>query len=333
MNTEKTLVSESTLSADYLRQFLHETYKLDETTTSCKLFRTGINHLYFVNTGNSKFVFRVYTMNWRTKLEILEEVRLLNHLKQNHVPVAYPIPDHYQNFIQELNAPEGLRFGVLFSFAKGEKRRDFTEQTSFNIGRAMAKMHKVTDHFHLQRVIYSAQTLLTDSFNISQSFFGSSSDEMIFIDKTTQYLINEYKKVNSNEIRSGVIHLDIWFDNMHISSEDEVTIFDFDFCGNGWLCHDIAYFILQLYNTRQSDETYENKVKSFTRGYESILKISDEEKRIIPMIAVSIWFFYLGVQCDRFDNWSNIFLGDEHLKRFTLAIKKWIDYNDLPIGQ
>jgi Ser/Thr protein kinase RdoA (MazF antagonist) len=330
MTKEKIPVTESTVSADYLRQFIQEAYGLDPTTT-CKLFRTGINHLYFVTSSNSKFVFRIYTLNWRTKSEISEEVRLLNHLKVNDIPVSYPIADKNNSFIQELNAPEGDRFGVLFSFAPGRKLSNFTERTSFNIGCTMAKMHELTRNFPLERVTYSPSTLLIDSSNITKSFFGNTSDEMIFIDKTTRYLISEYKKVKTDEVRYGAIHLDIWFDNMHFNGEDEITIFDFDFCGNGWLCHDIAYYILQLYNTRQSDESYQKKMESFIKGYESIRKINDDEKRIIPVLRVSIWFFYLGVQCHRFDNWSNVFLSEEHLKRFLLVIKKWIDYHKLPV--
>jgi Ser/Thr protein kinase RdoA (MazF antagonist) len=195
----------------------------------------------------------------------------------------------------------------------------------------MAKMHQLTEDFDLERVTYSANTLLINSYNIAKSFFQNSTDEMIFIDKTTQYLISEYKQVKKEEVRHGAIHLDIWFDNMHVNDHGEITIFDFDFCGNGWLCHDIAYYILQLYNTRENEDSYKKKLESFIKGYESITKISDEEKRIIPILGVSIWFFYLGVQCDRFDNWSNVFLSEEHLKRFTLAIKKWIEHHKLAI--
>ena len=49
------------------------------------------------------------------------------------------------------------------------------------------------------------------------------------------------------------------------------------------------------------------------------------------MLAVSIWFFYLGVQCDRFDNWSNVFLTEDYLRRFVAMIKKWIAYHHFQI--
>jgi Ser/Thr protein kinase RdoA (MazF antagonist) len=323
-------VTESTLSALYLKNFLGEMYELGSATT-CKLFRTGINHLYIVTDNNSKFVFRVYTLGWRTKLEISEEIRLLNHLLTNNVRIAYPITDKNGNYIQDLNAPEGIRHGVLFSFARGKKIPQFNEATSFSIGCTMARMHQVTENFALKRVTYDAKILLENSYNISKTFFTKDTEQMIFVENATKYLIEEYKKVNQDEVRYGAIHLDIWFDNLHVNGEDEITLFDFDFCGNGWLCYDIAYYMLQLYNTRQSDDAYQKKLESFIKGYESIQEITGEEKRVIPMIAVSIWFFYLGVQCDRFDNWSNVFLSEDYLKRFVGIIKKWIEYHNYKI--
>jgi Ser/Thr protein kinase RdoA (MazF antagonist) len=331
MTTKNLSVTESTLSAVDVGRTIQQIYVLNGEVV-CRLFRTGINHLYIVNDTNSKFVFRVYTLNWRTKLEISEEIRLLNHLRTNDVPVAYPIADRNGNFIQVLNAPEGRRYGVLFTYANGKKIPQFTEETSFTIGQAMAKMHQVTENLVLKRATYNAKTLLEDSFNISCKFFGKDSEEMIFVNNTTKYLIAEYSKIKHDEVRSGAVHLDIWFDNLHVTGDNEITLFDFDFCGNGWLCLDLAYYIVQLYNTRHSEHEYDKKLESFVKGYESIQKISAEEKRIIPMIAVSIWFFYLSVQCDRFDNWSNVFLSEDHLKRFIGIIKKWIGYHNLAIN-
>jgi Ser/Thr protein kinase RdoA (MazF antagonist) len=330
MTTKDIPVTESTLSAADVGRMLQQIYVLNGAV-ACRLFRTGINHLYIVSDTDSKFVFRVYTFNWRTKLEISEEIRLLNHLRINDVPVAYPIADKDGNFIQALHAPEGTRYGVLFIYANGKKIPQFTTEASFTIGQAMAKMHRVTESLILQRVTYNAKTLIEDSFNISRKFFGTDSEEMIFVNSTSKYLIAEYSKVKHEEVRSGAVHLDIWFDNLHFTNGNEVTIFDFDFCGNGWLCLDLAYYMVQLYNTRQSEDEYRRKLESFLAGYESIQKISAEEKRIIPMMAVSIWFFYLGVQCDRFDNWSNVFLSEDHLRRFIGIIKRWIEHHNLQI--
>ena len=327
MTNQRFPVTESTLSAFHVGQFLQKTYNLG-SLTECRLFRTGINHLYTVTDGGNKYVFRIYTLGWRSKHEIAEEVRLLNHLEDNHIPISFPIADQDKNFIQEFDAPEGKRFGVLFSFAKGEKKSRFTAENSFQVGLAMGRMHKVTAGFELQRVTYTTEVLLVNSLKRAKLFYKSGSEEMNFVIRTTDSLLAKYKNIGLGELRTGAIHLDIWFDNMHFNG-DKVTIFDFDFCGNGWLCYDIAYFMVQLYNTNPIESEYHDKLNRFLDGYGSIVKISGEEFRIIPLLAVSIWFFYLGVQCEKFDTWSNLFLNEDHLKRFIAAIKKWIAYNKL----
>ena len=132
-------------------------------------------------------------------------------------------------------------------------------------------------------------------------------------------------------MRNGIVHLDIWFDNLNITKDKEVTLFDFDFCGNGWLCLDVAYYILQLHNIEKYDEkAYQPKIDSFLKGYETITKLSAEEKRLIPILGVSLYYFYLGVQCQRYENWSNSFLNAHYLKRFINGlVKRYYElYND-----
>jgi len=115
----------STLSQKELCEFIREKYQLKEDF-DCKLFRTGVNHTYFMSSIHTKYVVRVYCHNWRTKVEIQQELELLNLLKNNNISVSFPIPDEKGNLIQEINAPEGLRYVVLFTFAEGEKMRFMT---------------------------------------------------------------------------------------------------------------------------------------------------------------------------------------------------------------
>lgn len=323
-------VTESTLSAFHLGKLLQEKYELSPET-SCKLFRTGMNHLYIITDKENKFVLRIYTHNWRTKHDVSEELRLLLHLKENHISVSYPIADKNGELIQEINAPEGTRFGVLFSFATGSKIAKFTPEASYNIGIVMAKIHSLTEKLELNRITYKSKTLHIDSLKRTKSFFTHSSEEMIFVEKLSNYLAKEYEKVNKNKVRNGVLHLDIWFDNLHFDEDNKVTIYDFDFCGNGWLCHDISYFLYQLYNTNQGENEYEPKAESFLKGYESVIKLTKEENDLLPKACLSVMLFYLSMQCERYDTWSNIFLNEDHLKRFIGSLKRWIAYNKIQI--
>lgn len=319
----------STLSEHHLALFLQEIYKLSAITT-CRLLKTGINHAYLVTDGGQKYVFRVYSLNWRSQKEISEEIRLLNLLKDSNIPVSYPIADAQNNYLQTLNAPEGQRFGVMFSYAKGEKVFNFSPELHYRIGETMAQFHKITHNLNLDRVTYTPEKVLLES---PQHFFGFLPDdtpEVEFIRYAQQHLLAELKKVDETKARKGVVHLDIWFDNLNILNGNEITIFDFDFCGNGWQCYDIGYYILQIHSTEADENEYKLKAEAFLKGYESVTPISDEEKRILPLLGECIYLFYLGVQCQRFNNWSNTFINEVYLKRFiNLRIKRWFDYNKL----
>jgi Ser/Thr protein kinase RdoA (MazF antagonist) len=331
--TEKFPVINSTLSPDGLGQLIKRKYGLSDKT-ECRIFRLAMNHLYIVHDGENKYVFRVYTHNWRTKLDIEEELRLLTLLKEAGGMVGYvskgsAIKEEQRR--KEFEAPEGMRFGVLFSYAKGTKTAKFSHQTSFLIGQALAKVHQSTESLELMRISYNAQNLLKNPVLRTKEFYSNNIAETEFLETLSAFLTPKLEHIDTQNMRYGTVHLDVWFDNLHIDDEKEITFFDFDFCGNGYLCFDISYFLFQLFATHVNEDEYQLKADSFIKGYETITKISNEEKKFLPYACLAIMTYYISVQCDRFDYWTNIFLNEDHLKRMVGNLKRWIAYNKIEI--
>jgi Ser/Thr protein kinase RdoA (MazF antagonist) len=320
-------VSSSILSAEHLGTFLETAYGLGGRCKSL-LIKAGINHTYQVETDTGKYVFRVYSLNWRTKEEILEEIRLLQHLHNEAIPVSYPVQDTSGSYIQELYAPEGTRYGVLFSYAAGEKLMDAPAELHNRLGRLMAQMHQCTQDFPLKRVTYDVDLLLGGTLEALTAFLPADSAEMQFMSRARQYLMTELRNTPEGSVRSGAVHLDLWFDNMVIGADGDITLFDFDFCGNGWLCTDIAYYLMQLYTLTPDAAAYAAKAQAFVDGYEAVTPLSAEEKRLLPLLGVGLYFFYLKVQCSRFENWSNLFINEVYLKRYIVArVKPYYDFH------
>lgn len=328
--TEKFPTINSTLSPNELGQLIRQKYGLSEKT-ECSIFRLAMNHLYIVHDDENKYVFRVYTHNWRTKLEVEEELRLLLHLKETDRQVAFPIADKSNQYIQEIEAPEGTRFGVLFSYAKGTKTAKFSQQTSFLIGQALAKVHQSTEGFELNRISYNSQNLLIKPVLRIKEFFNQSNSDVDFLENLSAFLTLKIQNIDQPKMRYGSVHLDVWFDNLHIDDEKEITFFDFDFCGNSYLCFDISYFLFQLLATHLNEAEYQEKADSFLKGYETVTVISTEEKRFLPYACLAIMTYYISVQCDRFEYWTNIFVNEDHLKRMVGNLKRWISYNKIEI--
>lgn len=322
-------VSNSNLSAVHLGQYLRRHYTIGESVT-CRLIKAGINDTYLVDNGDHKFVFRVYSLGWRTRREIEEEIRLLLLLKTGNHPISYPVPDRDDAFIQTLNAPEGDRYAVMFSYAEGQKLQTFSPDVHHSIGQLMARIHQTTRNLALDRVVYTPEILLSDSLEKISAFLPADTDEMRFMKSARTLLLNQLESIGKKDMRKGIVHLDIWFDNLNIASDGKVTLFDFDFCGNGWLGLDLGYYMMQVYHLERDEVACETKLTRFFEGYESVLDIPDDEKKALPALGICLYFFYLGVQCQRYDNWSNVFLNEAYLKRYiTLIVKRYFDMHHL----
>ncbi|GGM87898.1 hypothetical protein GCM10010967_20660 [Dyadobacter beijingensis] len=322
-------VSNSTLSPAHLGRFVEKRY-FPGQPIECRILKTGISDTYLISTAAGSYIFRVYSFQWRTFTEISEELRLLAHLQENGIAVSYPIADIENTFIHAFAAPEGERYGVLFSFAEGKKVLNFDTGTHYQVGSLMARMHLQTENFALTRITYTEKELLVDSLAQLGRFLPAETDEMQYMKTVQAYLLDELKNADHDQLRKGAVHLDIWFDNMNITDDGRITFFDFDFCGNGWLCLDMAYYVLQIHSTEKDEPEQLRKTEAFYKGYESVTRISEEEKRLIPMLGVCMYFFYLGIQSQRYDNWSNVFLNEIYLKRFiNLLLKKYFDYHQL----
>jgi Ser/Thr protein kinase RdoA (MazF antagonist) len=318
-------VSSSHLSAVHLAPFMQKKYGFS-TQTRCRFIKAGVNDTYLVEDGGDRFVFRVYSLNWRTRAEIAEEIRLIRLLESHGIAVSYPIPDGSGNYIQALNAPEGDRPGVLFSYASGEKQHRYPPEIHFKIGKLMAELHRVTQNLQLERVTYNSQTLLADAFEQIKPFLPEGAPERGFMESTLTRLLDLLQQERTNELRKGAVHLDIWFDNLNITAEGGITLFDFDCCGNGWLCLDLAYYILQLHSIEKDKQAHQQKLDSFWKGYESISPLPEAEKQLIPALGVCLYVFYLGLQCRRFENWSNSFLNESYVKRYiSMLIKPYFE--------
>lgn len=314
----------STISEKELGEFAKERYGLNENY-DCKLFRTGMNHTYFLSDNETKYVLRVYSHNWRSKSDIIAEIELLNLLKENNLSVSFPIQDKNGELIQEINAPEGIRYVVLFSFAKGEKIRFTDKETCFVIGSLMAKIHNLTSNTTITRISYDKESLIELPYERLKEHFSEKLPEMEFIKEIGHF----FKKTDFENSRNGVVHMDIWYDNMAVTNEKEITFYDFDFCGNGIQILDVGYFCKQLFHIETDKKEYELKMKHFLEGYQSIRQLSDNELKLIPKAGLAVFIFYLGIQAQRFD-WSNIFLSENYLKMFYIGrLKSWIEYNNI----
>ena len=323
-------VISSILSPTYLAEFVHQKFRL-ASDTRCRIIRIGANHTYLITSRTERYVLRVYALDWRTELEISEELRLLNLLQKNKFSVSYPIPDIRGQYIQKMNAPEGLRFAVMFSYAEGEAVKNLSNEACYQLGVTMARLHQQTVDLTINRKNYTADTLVHWAFDLAKGFFGDVSEEMQFFNRALVAIDQEFEQMDPAIVRYGVVHLDIWQDNLKVDQHNVISLFDFDNCGNGPLFLDLGYTLMSLYRHEPDKEQYREKRKLFLQAYRSTVALSEAEERLLPYGGLAIWLHYNGVHVQRFDDFSNPFLSPTFLTYWINTARQWMEYHDIQV--
>jgi Ser/Thr protein kinase RdoA (MazF antagonist) len=83
---------------------------------------------------------------------------------------------------------------------------------------------------------------------------------------------------------------------------------------------------MQLFYTQPDKKEYEKKFAAFLNGYRKAAPLSYQEISLIPYAGLAIWIYYLGVQAQRFDNFSNIFFTENYLKMYMGRVREWLTY-------
>lgn len=288
-----------------------------------------MNDTYLISSGDDKYVLRIYTYGFKTQNDISEELSLLAMLKKNDIGVSYPIADMTGNMINEIQAPEGNRSAVLFSYAEGSKVRLLTEDFNRSVGTLIGNMHQVTIDKTIERKDYSVKVLVGWAYGQLCQYFSEEIEEMQFIKACEPLLENAFESVPA--LRKGVVHLDVWYDNMNVQEDGTITLFDFDNVGNGWLVLDLGYYCMQRFHAEPEVEEYEKKRTAFIEAYRKIMPVTDEELTLMPYAGLAIWIHYLGVQAERFNKISNFFLSENYLKACIGMVKKWLKHHDIEV--
>ncbi len=139
----------------------------------CRLLTRGVGDTYLVESETNKFILRAYRCSHRSLPQITAEVELLIALKEGDLPVSYPIQALSGGFIQALNAVEGERYVVLFSYASGHSVSILNEKQLRELGYQMARFHNISStiklsdkrwSFDLDNTLFRPLAMLKDAY-------------------------------------------------------------------------------------------------------------------------------------------------------------------------
>jgi len=271
----------STLCPTALSSLISEKYGLENVT--CKFLVRGVGDTY--QAGN--YILRVYRSSHRSLSQIQDEVDLLLALKEAGVSVSYPI----DGMILKIDAAEGERHAVLFSFAEGQSVRLLSENQLRSLGHEMARFHNVSADIRLNgtRWNFDLETTVFKPLEVLQL-----GDDYEWVMDIAQQIKDKFADIDTSGFSKGYCHFDFLPKNFHFEN-DKITFFDFDFMGYGWLVNDIMTFwqhlVLDVLTGRM--KSFDEAYKTFLDAYREQRAVSDEELALVPYLAIGFWLFYM----------------------------------------
>jgi len=258
-----------------------------EKITSFKGIKKGIeNTNYLLKSKNKKFILTIFEKRVSDK-EIPFFLKLMDELNKSKINCPKPLRTINGNYLIKLKN----KTACIVSFLEGKDKKKLNSKNCFEIGKIIAQMHLVTKKIKLFRK-NSMSIKNLDPLLKSIKFKSKKSNNL------KKFLVNNLKNIMKNwpkKLPKGIIHGDLFIDNIFFKKNKFSGIIDFYFAANDYLMYEIAICINALCFDKKNSKFKINKqkIKNLIKGYESIKKISLKEKKSLNILCKGAAIRYL----------------------------------------
>ena len=200
----------------------------------------------------------------------------------NKASVRCPIPivNKQKKSITDYNGKKLM----IVTYLEGKAKKILTPQNCKSVGIEVAKMHEITKNFKIKR---------KNDFSINswRKLFNSVKDKCEIIHKDLPRLIgenlNDVEKNRPKSLPRGIIHADLFHDNIFFIQDKFSGVIDFYFSCEDFFAFEIAIcFNALCFDGLKSNLSFNvTKAKNFIDGYTSIRKLTDEELNNIKVLS------------------------------------------------
>lgn len=209
---------------------------------------------------------------------------------------------------------------MLFSFARGLVIKGLSKIQLINLGREIARFHNVSSGITNSNVRwdFDIETTINTPLKLLKSGFRDNPEDYTWLLKMSEEVTMKISPLHTAHFPQGYCHFDLLPKNFHFD-DDQITLFDFDFMGYGWLVNDIMTFwqhlMLEVYTNRMTQEAADDAFNTMLKGYLQYRHIGEQELAMIPYLSFGFWLFYMGFHTthDQFI----VFSQPSHLKSYV----------------
>ncbi|MEL0107397.1 MAG: homoserine kinase [Rhodospirillaceae bacterium] len=243
----------------------------------CKGIAEGIeNSNYLLTTDLGPFILTLYEK--RVKPEDLPYfLNLMEHLKAAGIPCPMPIKGRDGEALRSLCE----RPAAIVTFLDGMWPRRIKPEHCDKFGSAMARLHAASDGFPMHR----HNDLSMPAW---RALFEQTADQADTVRKglrsDLEQEINYLQSVWPSGLPAGVIHADLFPDNVFFHQGDVSGIIDFYFACDDYFAYEIA-ICLNAWCFEVDLSFNVTKAKRLLNGYRKVREFNDAELKSLPILA------------------------------------------------
>ena len=314
------------LSQSKLKDFFSK-YNLG-TLLNYKEIQEGIeNTNYFILTEKGKFILTVYEKRVEEK-DLPFFISLMKNLFNKNFPSPEPIINKNGNYITEISGKKA----AVVSFLDGAAKKNLNTNDCHEIGVYTAKLHLITKDLTGKR----ENRLSVNSWRkIYNKIKKDSSKIHPNLNKIIEKNLNEIEKKWPKNMPSGIIHADLFSDNIFFKNNNLSGIIDYYFSCYDFYAFEVAICLNALCFEGKNENLSFNvtKAKKFIDGYSSIREMSKKEKESLKILCQGAAMRFLLTRVFDYLNLTEgaiVKIKDpvEYLKRleFHNSVKNYEDY-------
>ena len=234
------------------------------------------NTNYRIENGETNYIFTIY----EKRVEIRDLpffMGLMQHLSSNGFPAPEPVLTRDNaSIIAIMGKPASI-----VTFLDGQARDEVTVPMCAALGRTMARLHQIAASFNLTRRNGLAIPTLHNVYEPSRDRADEvSSGLAALIDRELAFIQSHWP----DHLPKGVIHADLFPDNVFFRGDDISGVIDFYFACSEQLAYELA---ICLNAWCFDDERHFNpdKARAMFEGYQAIRTLSLAEIEAMPLLA------------------------------------------------
>ncbi len=258
--------------------YINNKFEIDKII-SFKGIKQGIeNTNYLLKSKKNKFILTIFEKRV-SKKEIPFFMKLMDQLNTYKINCPKPIKNKNGNY--QINIKN--KTGCIVSFLDGKDKKSLNQKNCYEIGKMIAQMHLSTNKIKLFRKNSMGIKNLNPLFN-SIKF---KSKKFTNLEKFLKINFKDIKKKWPKKLPKGIIHGDLFIDNIFFKNNKLSGVIDFYFAANDYYMYEIAICVNALCFDKNKTKFSINKkkVKNLIRGYESIKHISLREKNSLNILC------------------------------------------------